>query len=44
MNIKNGSIRVLSLSIDINGVKRDLDWGDEYKIILDDARNGFDMF
>jgi hypothetical protein len=44
INTNNGSIRVLPLSIGINGLKRDIDWADEYKIILDYVRNGSDMF
>jgi hypothetical protein len=35
---------ILSVSLGINGVKRDIDRVDEYKIILEDLRNEFDMF
>jgi hypothetical protein len=35
---------ILSLSLGINDVKRDIDGADENKIILEDVRNGFDMF
>jgi len=34
----------LSLSIGINCLNMDIDGADEYKVIFEDVRNGFQMF